>query len=100
MAKPPHHLRVGGTPGDDPRSGWPQLLRGPLFGSPCFEKPSRSYPRTAILSGQYCSSVSGTGGRRNKMPPLYCDGGRGQGRSCSVTIKAEIVVRLPDNRQT
>src|SRR3954451_10697355 len=52
MAKP---SASSSTLGNDPRSGWPQLPRGPLIGSPCFEKPLRSYLGRAISSGQYCS---------------------------------------------
>ena len=31
--------RLREDPENDPRSGWPQLLRGPPIGSPCSEKP-------------------------------------------------------------
>jgi hypothetical protein len=78
------------TRGNDPRSSWPQLLRGPLIGSPCFEKPLPSYLGRAISSGQYCSrGLWGFG----KKAPAHCDRSEGEGQARSTTAE----FRRPDN---
>ena len=44
-------------PENDPRSGWPQLLRGPPIGSPCSEKPPASYHRLYRRARDACGAA-------------------------------------------
>jgi len=74
-ASPPR----GDAPGDDPRSGWPQLLRGPLFGSHASSSQVARIPERQSCQVNIAHPEVGRAGGEIKCPRSIATEGGGKG---------------------